>query len=90
MGVVSDAICKQLEDVTADKVTLGANLIEDFDADSVDVVSILLALEGSFKAELTATQTKLPMDKLSSVHTVKDLVDVMVGVMKEVESKQAK
>lgn len=86
--MVSEAIAKQLEDVKPDAVKLDASLIDDYDADSVDIVSILLSLESNIKDQLTATKTTLPMDKLSSVVKVQDLVNVMVDVMKEVESKQ--
>lgn len=86
--VVSSAIAKQLDEVDQKDVKLTANLVEDYEADSVDVVAVLLSLEGSFKDELAETNTKVPMEKLGKVVTVKDLFDLMYEVIKEVESKK--
>ena len=48
----------------------------------------MLSLESNFKAELTETGTKVPMEKLGKVVTVKDLFDLMHDVILEVESKK--
>jgi acyl carrier protein len=87
-GIVSDAVAKQMDDVKKEDVKLEAHLVNDFEADSVDVVAMLLALEGNFKEDLTKTNTKVPMEKLGKVHTVKDLFDLMYDVVAEVESKK--
>ena len=86
--VVSSAIAKQLDEVDQKDVKLTANLVQDYEADSVDVVAVLLSLEGSFKDELEQPNTKVPMEKLGKVVTVKDLFDLMYEVIKEVESKK--
>lgn len=86
--LVSDAITKQLDEVAKDSIKMESNLVSDFEADSVDIVSMMLGLETIFKEQLTATGTKVPMDKLGKVQTVKDLFDLMHDVIQEVESKQ--
>lgn len=88
MEVVTEAITKQLEEVEAGAVKLDAKLSDDFEADSVDVVAMLISLEANFKTELTETNTKVPMEKLSKLVTVKDLYDLMYDVLAEVESKK--
>ncbi len=85
---VSAAISKQLDEVDQKDVKLTANLVQDYEADSVDVVAVMLSLESSFKAELTETGTKVPMEKLGKVVTVQDLFDLMHDVILEVESKK--
>lgn len=90
MTLVSSAVADHVEDVKAEDVTLDANLIADYDADSVDIVSILMSLEANFKDKLKATGTTVPMQKLPSLSKVRDLFDLMVEVIKEVESKEKK
>jgi len=86
--MVSEAIAKQLDQVNAEDVRLDANLAADYEADSVDVVAMLLHLEGNFKDELTKAGVKAPMDKLGNVLTVQDLFNLMVDLIKEVEAKK--
>ena len=69
---------------------MDANLAADYEADSVDIVAMVLNLESNFKAELTETGMKLPMEKLGKVLTVQDLFNLMVEFLKEVESKKKK
>lgn len=84
---VSEAITKQLEDVEKDAVKLESHLRDDYDADSVDVVAMLISLETSFHEKLSATGTKVPTEKLGTINTVKDLYDLMYDVLLEVETK---
>lgn len=84
---MSESIAKQLDEVEAKDVRLNAHLAGDYEADSVDIVAIMLNLENSFKKELTETGVKVPMEKLGSVSTVQDLFDLTVNLLKEVESK---
>ncbi|MDD8049518.1 MAG: acyl carrier protein [Thomasclavelia sp.] len=55
-------------DVDEDKVTLNASLKEDLDADSLDAVEIIMAIEEEFGIEI-------PDEKVTAVKTVKDIVD---------------
>ena len=49
-------------------VTLEANLKEDLDADSLDAVELIMAVEEEFDIEI-------PDDKASEIKTVQDIVD---------------
>ncbi len=84
---VSEAITKQLDDVQKDSIKLESHLRDDFDADSVDVVAMLITLETNFHAQLQETGTKVPTEKLGTLNTVKDVYDLMYDVLHEVESK---
>lgn len=58
-NIVAEAVAKQMDEVEQKDVKMDANLVQDYEADSVDVVAMLLALEGNFKPQLTATNTKV-------------------------------
>jgi acyl carrier protein len=47
--VIVKIVTKQLDEVEKKQVTLSANLVIDYEADSVDVVAMLLYLEDMFK-----------------------------------------
>ena len=49
-------------------VTLEANLKEDLDADSLDAVELIMAVEEEFDIEI-------PDEKATEIKTVKDIVD---------------
>ncbi len=51
-----------------DEVTMEANLKEDLEADSLDAVELIMAIEEEFEIEI-------PDDKASKIKTVKDIVD---------------
>lgn len=51
-----------------EKVTLEANLKEDLDADSLDAVELIMAVEEEFDIEI-------PDEKATEIKTVKDIVD---------------
>ncbi len=84
---VADAITKQLEEVEKDSIKLESNLRDDFDADSVDVVAMLITLETNFHELFSETKTKVPTEKLGTLNTVKDVYDLMYDVLLEVETK---
>ena len=51
-----------------DAVTLEANLKEDLDADSLDAVELIMAVEEEFDIEI-------PDEKATEIKTVQDIVD---------------
>lgn len=51
-----------------DQVTLEANLKDDLEADSLDAVELIMAVEEEFDLEI-------PDDAATSIKTVKDIVD---------------
>ena len=86
-NVIIEVVTKQLDEVEKSEVDLGANLIIDYEADSVDVVAMLLYLEDMFKNASQTTRTVVPTDKLGQIVLVEDLFDIMYEVLVGIESK---
>ncbi len=66
---IAKLLAEQL-DIPVSKVTLESNIIEDLGADSLDVVEMLMTLEDK-------TGKTIPDDKVTSIKTVGDLVEVL-------------
>ena len=61
-----DLICEML-DVDAASVTMNSVILEDFDADSLDLVEIVMGVEDRFGIEI-------PDNAIEEFHTVGDVV----------------
>ena len=61
-----EIICSQL-DLDEDRVTMDSNILEDFDADSLDLVDLVMSFEDEFGIEV-------PDDQTENFHTVGDIV----------------
>jgi len=85
-NVIVKILTKQLDEVEKDEVTLEANLVIDYEADSVDVVAMLLYLEDMFKNASETTKTVVPTDKLGQIVLVEDIFDIIYEVLVEIES----
>lgn len=85
--VIVEVLTKQLDDVEKDKVQLQDSLGMDYEADSVDIVAMLLYLEDMFKNASQTTRTVVPTDKLGQIVYVEDIFDIMYEVLLEIESK---
>jgi acyl carrier protein len=59
-------------DVDADKVNADARFKEDLDADSLDLVEVVLALEEKFGIEI-------PDDEIAGVKTVGEAADLVIA-----------
>jgi acyl carrier protein len=86
-NVIVEVVVKQLDEVEKSEVSLGANLVIDYEADSVDVVAMLLYLEDMFKNASQTTRTVVPTDKLGQIVLVEDIFDIIYEVLLEIESK---
>ena len=86
-NVIVQIVTKQLDEVEKEEVTLGANLIIDYEADSVDIVAMLLYLEDMFKNASQTTRTVVPTDKLGQIVLVEDIFDIIYEVLLGIESK---
>ena len=62
-----EIVCDFLE-LDPDEITLESDLREDFDADSLDMVDIIMDIEDAFGVEV-------PDEVLDKLVTVKDVVD---------------
>lgn len=63
---IREIICEQL-DVAEESVTMESNILEDFEADSLDVVDLVMSLEDEFNVEIAD-------DKIENFRTVGDIV----------------
>ena len=61
------AILAEQLDIEEDRITMDSNLAEDFDADSLDVVDVIMSLEDEFGIEV-------PDEAIEDLHTVGDVV----------------
>ena len=64
---LKEVICDEME-IPYEDFTLDANLREDFDLDSLDMVDIIMDIEDEFGVEITE-------DALEKLTTVKDVVE---------------
>jgi acyl carrier protein len=86
-NVIAEVVTKQLDELEKSEVELSANLTEDYEADSVDVVAMLLYLEDMFKNASQTTRTVVPTDKLGQIVLVEDLFDIIYEVLIGIENK---
>jgi len=86
-SVIVEVVTKQLDEIEKDEVVMGANLIIDYEADSVDIVAMLLYLEDMFKNASQTTRTVVPTDKLGQIVLVEDLFDIIYEVLFGIEQK---
>ena len=63
---IREIICEQL-DLEEDSITMDSDIMEDFEADSLDVVDLVMSLEDEFNMEV-------PDDQIENFRTVGDVV----------------
>ena len=66
---VRTMLAEQLE-IDEDRITMDSNIMEDFDADSLDVVDMVMSLEDEFGISIELD---------SSLKTVRELVELIDG-----------
>jgi acyl carrier protein len=86
-NIIADVIIKQLDDIKKESITPNGDLVVDYEADSVDVVAMLLYLEEIFKNASPTTRTVVPTDKIGDIGSVEDILDIMYEVLLGIESK---
>ncbi|MBR5251762.1 MAG: acyl carrier protein [Oscillospiraceae bacterium] len=64
---LKEIISEQLE-VNTEDITLESNIMDDFDADSLDLVDIVMSVEDEFGVEV-------PEDAVEKIKTVGDVVN---------------
>ena len=67
--LVQGIISEQL-DIPEEKITMESNLIEDFEADSLDIIELVMAFEEEF-------DMKIPDEELEKIKTVADIVTAL-------------
>lgn len=63
---IRSMLAEQLE-IDEDRITMDSNIMEDFDADSLDLVDMVMSLEDEFGVEV-------PDEDVEKFHTVGDVV----------------
>lgn len=63
---IRELLAEQL-DIDEEKITMDSNILEDFEADSLDVVDMVMTLEDEFGVEV-------PDEQIENFHTVGDVV----------------
>ena len=63
---VRDLLAEQL-DIDPSTITMDSDIMEDFDADSLDIVDMVMTLEDEFEVEV-------PDEAVENLHTVGDVV----------------
>lgn len=86
-NVVVAVVTKQLDDIDKENVHLESNFALDYEADSVDVVGMLLTLEEIFRNASTTIRTVVPTNELGLIHLVEDLLSIIYEVLVGIETK---
>jgi len=86
-NVIIEVVTKQLDEIEKDEVELSANLVIDYEADSVDIVAMLLYLEDMFKNSSETSKTVVPTDKLGQIVLVEDIFDIIYEVLVGLEAE---
>ncbi len=73
---VSQLVADQLRQ-PLDKVTADAHLIDDLDADSLDIVDLTIAVEEEFSTD--DIQLEIPEEDAAEIRTVQDLIDYLTN-----------
>ena len=63
---IRELLAEQL-DIDEDKITMDSDILEDFEADSLDVVDMVMTLEDEFGVQV-------PDEQIENFHTVGDVV----------------
>lgn len=70
--LVADQLRQPLDNITAD-----AHLIDDLDADSLDIVDLTIAVEEEFSTD--DIQLEIPEEDAAEIRTVQDLIDYLTN-----------
>ena len=70
--LVADQLRQPLEKVTAE-----AHLIDDLDADSLDIVDLTIAVEEEFSTD--DNQLEIPEEDAAEIRSVQDLLDYLAN-----------
>ncbi len=73
---VSQLVADQLRQ-PLDKVTADAHLIDDLDADSLDIVDLTIAVEEEFSTD--DIQLEIPEEDAAEIRSVQDLIDYLTN-----------
>ena len=69
------AIIAEQFGIDEDSITMDTNILEDLEADSLDIVELSMSIEGEFSLD------EMQEDDLKGIRTVGDLVDLVSGAI---------
>ena len=78
MSTLQERLCELVADQLrqpVEKVVPEANLIEDLDADSLDIVDLTIAVEEEFSSG--DIELEIPEEDAADIRTVQDLLDYL-------------
>lgn len=81
-SIVKDGIIKQFDAQTLEKIKLEDNFYNDYEADSVDIIALLMLFQDKFKNEFNIT-LELSTNHASNMQSVEDLVTIIYDVLLE-------
>ena len=79
-NVIVEVVTKQLDEMEKDEVELGAKLVIDYEADSVDIVERLLYLEDMFNNASATSRTVVRIDKVGQSVLVEEIAEIIYEV----------
>ena len=71
---VKQVLAQQLKIKDTDKITMESNIVADFNADSIDIIEMLMELEDTYNISV-------PSEKALEMKTVKDVVEFLQSVI---------
>lgn len=86
-NVVQGAVAAHLNIDSDNLPQESSSLAEEYDADSVDLVTILLQFDELFKPAIEASGVTIPTDKLGEIVLFEDLFDVVYEAVRTMETK---
>lgn len=69
------AIIAEQFGIDEDSITMDTNILEDLEADSLDIVELSMSIEGEFSLD------EMQEEDLKGIRTVGDLVDLVSGAI---------
>lgn len=72
---VKQVLAQQLKIKDTDKITMESNIVADFNADSIDIIEMLMELEDTYNISV-------PSEKALEMKTVKDVVEFLQSIIK--------
>ncbi|HHW89523.1 MAG TPA: acyl carrier protein [Clostridiales bacterium] len=72
---VKQVLAQQLKIKDTDKITMESNIVADFNADSIDIIEMLMELEDTYNISV-------PSEKALEMKTVKDVVEFLQSAIK--------
>ena len=80
--IVKEGIVKQFDTLSLENVLLTNNFYNDYEADSVDIIALLMLFQDKFKNEFN-TNVEISINHASNMQTVEDLLTIIYEVLLE-------